>query len=141
MINGQVLIIGGTKDAQGLALSRSNLLLLQRSLQVGAGILMSAQQVWQQQPTASFLILFASRQHPPGSRLRRKSSAHFPAERWQKQKVLSKIPGGSFYDRLTASGLGPESVDLLQGVEQMATLPRDEHSFMASFAGWPYRLL
>ena len=57
MINGQVLIIGGTKDAQGLALSRSNLLLLQRSLQVEAGILMSAQQVWQQQPTASFLIL------------------------------------------------------------------------------------
>ena len=57
MINGHALIIGGTKDAQGLALSRSNLLLLQRSLQVGAGILMSAQQVWQQQPTASFLIL------------------------------------------------------------------------------------
>ena len=57
MTNGHALIIGGTKDAQGLALSRSNLLLLQRSLQVEAGILMSAQQVWQQQPTASFLIL------------------------------------------------------------------------------------
>ena len=57
MSNAHVLIIGATKDAEGLALSRIILLLLQRSLQVEVGILMSAQQVWQQQPTASFLVL------------------------------------------------------------------------------------
>eukprot|EP00930_Biecheleria_cincta_P028769 TRINITY_DN20054_c0_g1_i1.p1 TRINITY_DN20054_c0_g1~~TRINITY_DN20054_c0_g1_i1.p1 ORF type:complete len:712 (+),score=108.49 TRINITY_DN20054_c0_g1_i1:313-2136(+) len=130
-----VLIIGATKDAEGLALSRIILVLLQRGLQVEVGILMSPNQVWQQMPSALYVVVLLQSsivQDPDcAASLLLLSQLSIDSNRNLRLITIRvdtafEMPGGAFYEQLMGSGQGPGGVNLLRTVTEMTQLPLDD---------------